>query len=286
MLRASSASGSARSVTLLASFCGWLTLSACVRSSDADMFKSERCALGEEACGCRADKTCNGALACLSDLCVDAPGSAGTTNSSGTGGSGAGSSGSANQNEGGSANTSSSGGTASSGSSGDGSSGEASNHENGGNGNDEPVDNLIENGDFSDAETLWTIEPAQATRSFADGALCLTIQAGESVTLGWPSDTSRAFELSGGQSYTFSYRASSSGPLAVSATAKLGHAVAPYTAHFEQPISIGSSLEGDSQAIDVEDDDDGAGVLFSVTGAQGEGATTVCFDDVSVLESP
>jgi hypothetical protein len=145
---------------------------------------------------------------------------------------------------------------------------------------------LIANGDFSDAETLWTIEPAQANRSFADGALCLTIQAGESLSLGWPSDTSRAFELSGGQSYTFSYRASSTGPLTVSATAKLGHAVSPYTPHFEQPISIGSTLKGDSHEIDVENDDDGAGVLFSITGAQGEGTTTVCFDDVSVLENP
>ncbi len=186
MRRAFSASGSARSVTLLTLFYGGLTLSACVGSSDGDIFESERCALGEETCGCRVDKTCNGALACLSDLCVDVAGAAGTKSSGGTSGSAAGSAGVANQNEGGNEDKSGSGGTVGPGTGGDGSSGGASDDENGGSGPGEPGSNLIENGDFSDAETLWTIEPAQANRSIADGALCLTIQAGESVSLGWP----------------------------------------------------------------------------------------------------
>jgi hypothetical protein len=284
MRRASSASGSARSVALLSLFCGALTLPACVRSSGDDMFKNERCTLGEEACGCRADKTCSGALACLSDLCVDASGRAGTTSSGGIGGGAAGSAGAAHQSGGGGEDTSAPGGSGGSDSGGEGSSAGESNHENGGGSGQ--VDNLIENGDFSDAEAHWTIEPAQVDRSIADGALCLTIQGGESASLGWPSETSRAFELQGGQSYTFSYRASSSGPLAVSVTAKIGHAVAPYTAHFEEPITIGNTLESDSHEIEVEDSDDGAGVLFSITGAQGKGATSVCFDDVSVLERP
>jgi hypothetical protein len=265
-------SGHTLGVSLL---CGALTASSCFRSSSDDMFKDRGCTLGEEGCGCRADRSCNPSLACYSDLCV-APNGAGGSGAGVPGGNDGAGSGGTTEGGAGSDDMTGSGGEATGGTGGVGAA-------SGGAG---PGENLVENGDFDDGETLWTFEPAPASYSISNGALCVSIGAGESVSLGWPSNTSHAFALSAGQSYTFSYVASSSGPLGVSVTSKIGHALPPYTTHFEQGTSVSSTPQSYSHAFDVVNADAGAGLVFSMTGAEGEGTTTVCFDDVSVLETP
>jgi hypothetical protein len=257
--------------------CGALSLSSCDGSSNGDLFKNQGCTLGEEGCGCRAERSCNPSLACYSDLCV-APNATGGFGAEGSGSGTAGSSGSGGttQGEGGSDDTTGAGGEGTAGAGGSG----------GDSGGAGPVGNLVENGDFGDGDTLWTFEPARASYSISNGALCVDIGAGESVSLGWPSNMSQAFALSSGQSYTFSYVASSSGPLGVSVTSKIGHAAPPYTTHFEQGVSVESTPQSYSHPFTVVEADDGAGLVFSISGAQGEGTTTVCFDDVSVLETP
>lgn len=149
-----------------------------------------------------------------------------------------------------------------------------------------PVKNLVENGDFEDGDSLWSVEPPEIAYTVTDGVLCFTLSTGQSAALSWPTDTSRAFPLKKGRSYALSLSASSSGPLDVSVTAKVGHAVFPYTAHFEGPLEIGTELVSRSYAFEVEEHDDGAGLLISVTGAQEPGTTSVCFDDVSVEQTP
>jgi hypothetical protein len=264
---------SGKGVALL-SFIGVALPYGCVASSDENFFENQRCTLGEEACGCRPDKTCNGTLACYSNLCVLPTGTGAPKESGATGGSG-GSSGDDGKGEAGREDTPGAGGDASAGAPGAGGESGAA-----------PSENLVENGDFESDEEYWTLEPPKATRTISDGALCITVGTGESVLLGWPREGSQAFELSAGHGYTFSYVAWSSGPLAISLSSKIGHAVPPYTTHFVTSVELESEPSTHSHDFHVAVSDDAAGLAFSITGAQGKGSATVCFDDVSVVKNP
>ena len=70
--------------------------------------------------------------------------------------------------------------------------------------------NLITNGDFSSGEDSWGF-PAMlgsVTHAVTNGALCVTLGATSSVTIGYPTGATAPFQIIGGASYRFSYQAS------------------------------------------------------------------------------
>lgn len=151
--------------------------------------------------------------------------------------------------------------------------------------------NLIENGDLASGSTLWTtlLWPAfQAPKPIASrveaGALCASVRGGENVILGWPGDpkTPKGFELAPGKRYRFSFRATSSGPLAVRVVAKVGHQEFPYTATVQAPIPVGAVPEVFALDFEPEQADAKAGVAFILSAPRGETANEVCFDDVAL----
>src|SRR6185295_14248168 len=117
------------------------------------------------------------------------------------------------------------------------------------------------------------------------GALCASVRGGQNVIVAWPKegDPPHAFELSPGKRYRFSFRASTTGPLAVRLVAKVGHQDAPFTAAVQAPIPVEAAPH--VFALDFEPDhaDAKAGVAFILSAPRGDAQSDVCIDDVSVV---
>ncbi len=144
--------------------------------------------------------------------------------------------------------------------------------------------NLIANGDFADGATDWGVTPQAGSvgaLTAQGGKLCMQLAAYSAATIGWPLDAATAVALAGGISYTLSFQASSSAPLA-SFQVKVGQAVPPYT-------GVDFSWFGDSpnaapeaftHAFTATADDPKAGLAFNAsTGAAG---ATVCLANVAL----
>jgi hypothetical protein len=75
--------------------------------------------------------------------------------------------------------------------------------------------NMIVNGDFSDGESSWQLimyGAATVTHGVQNGVFCMNMQAGASVTLGWPAAPAQAISLVKGTRYHFAFGASASAP--------------------------------------------------------------------------
>jgi hypothetical protein len=117
--------------------------------------------------------------------------------------------------------------------------------------------------------------------SVQNGALCATINANQSVTLGWSADSSSPLQLAQGTSYQFSYKASASTQLN-QFTAKVGHAVQPYDTDFQQDEQVGNNLAPYMHTFMANMPDDQTGIAFILTGP-GNGTSNVCIDDVTLV---
>jgi CubicO group peptidase (beta-lactamase class C family) len=154
--------------------------------------------------------------------------------------------------------------------------------------------NLVDNGDFSQGDTLWTtllwppVGPWQAIPSRVEnGALCASVKGGQSTILSWqaPPDATKTIELREGQPYRLSLRASTTGPLAVRVVAKVGHREPPFKPAVQAPIPVEAAPH--LFAIDFEPDhaDTKAGIAFIVSAPRGEAQNEVCIDDVALVAS-
>jgi D-alanyl-D-alanine carboxypeptidase len=152
--------------------------------------------------------------------------------------------------------------------------------------------NLVDNGDFSAGEALWATlvwppfaAPQPVPSRVEDGALCASVKGGQNVILSWPtaSDPRKAIELSQGKRYRFSFRASTTGPLAVRVVAKVGHQEEPYTPAVQAPIPVEAAPH--VFALDFEPDhaDAQAGIAFILSAPRGDAENDICIDDVSVV---
>ncbi len=144
--------------------------------------------------------------------------------------------------------------------------------------------NLITNGDFSNGQTGWLLTAPSGsgiTLSVADGQLCVTFPAGtyQEATLGWPADATQAVALPAGESFQFSFQASSTPSLA-----QFGDLVGPATGSNRTDFqSTNDSLFGGIQMFShtfTSQGDSGAGVAFNLNSLGA--AATVCFDNVAL----
>lgn len=157
-----------------------------------------------------------------------------------------------------------------------------------------PGPNLVDNGDFSQGDALWTtlhwppVGPWKPIPSRVEnGALCASVKGGESTMLSWQAlpDATRAIELRAGQPYRLSLRASATGPLAVRLVAKVGHREPPFMPAVQAPIPV--EAEPHLFAIDFQPKhaEPKAGIAFVVSAPRGEAQNEVCIDDVALVGS-
>lgn len=145
--------------------------------------------------------------------------------------------------------------------------------------------NLLTNGDFSNGDADWSSDVASLSHSTSTGAYCVTVPSGQVVTLGWPNSPAAPLNLATGSSYLISYQASSSGPLSVTVSGKVGLSVSPYTADFQGASNTpGSSFQTYTATFSVGSADTMAGLALTVTASVSNGQTSnVCFDNVSLV---
>jgi hypothetical protein len=71
--------------------------------------------------------------------------------------------------------------------------------------------------------------------------------------------------------------------MSLSVIAKVGQAVAPYLADFEQTVVVGSSAQTFTYSFSTSSGDPQAGIAFNVTAASTAGE--ICFDNVSLVRT-
>jgi hypothetical protein len=216
------------------------------------------CVAGSELCACLAGNACDDGLVCGSGFCVRLLGTGGSGGSSGDDGA-------VVTGDGGSSGSTGSGGSGA-----------------GGSGN--PGGNLVTNGDFSMGDMFWTEilnNGGNMNHSVQNGAWCVTVAMGQSVTLGWAADASSPLQLASGTGYKFSFRASASNPIN-GFNAKVGHAVDPFGTDFEQDnIQVGNGLQSFMYTFMPPNADDNTGIAFILSGPN-NGTSDVCVDDVTL----
>jgi CubicO group peptidase (beta-lactamase class C family) len=152
--------------------------------------------------------------------------------------------------------------------------------------------NLVDNGDFSAGDALWTtLEwPAFAgLRPIASridhGALCGIVKGGQNLLMTWPAPSTppKAIELGIDKRYRFSFRASMTGPLAVRVVAKVGRQDEPYTPDVQAPIPVEAAPHVFALDFQPSHADTKAGLAFVLSAPRGDGQSEVCIDDVSVV---
>jgi hypothetical protein len=163
----------------------------------------------------------------------------------------------------------------------------------GGTGGGQTAGNLILNGDFSGGDTLWQFTDdspiTTTTYGVMNGAYCVDLVPGNSVSIGWPSDLSLALKLLSGTYYQFSYQVSASA-VGTGLEAKIGKAVTPYGADFDETTDMPTATPQTFQhlfktaVVDAAYADSEGGVVFNVT-ALGSGDSTFCLDNVTLVQA-
>jgi hypothetical protein len=148
-----------------------------------------------------------------------------------------------------------------------------------------PGANLLTNGDFSNGDADWSSDVASLSHSTSTGAYCVTVPSGQVVNIGWPNPPAPPLSLPAASRYALSYQASSSGPLAVTVSAKVGLSISPYTADFQGATNTpGASMQSYAATFSLGSADTMAGVALTVTASLASGQTSnVCFDNVSLI---
>lgn len=150
--------------------------------------------------------------------------------------------------------------------------------------------NLVTNGDFSDGQADWGVTGVgtQTTGAVVDGTFCTTLDSMTApfLVLGWPQDISKAAHLASGKAYTLSYDVKSTGPLSVSIMAKVGLAVLPFTEDFSDTDDPGVDdvVRTFSHTHTLSMGNVEAGVALQLNATAVTGSSTVCIDNVSLVE--
>jgi hypothetical protein len=135
--------------------------------------------------------------------------------------------------------------------------------------------NLIENGNFAEGGTLWSVVTGQGMIvDGGTGELCVWSPAAQMTTLGWGPPGVALFSAN---SYQFSYVAmATQEPVIVDA--KVGHSSAPFGADFDSPNDgVTISWQPFVHTFSPPGNDSSAGLSFAFTSAV---AQEVCFQNV------
>lgn len=138
-------------------------------------------------------------------------------------------------------------------------------------------DSLITNGDFVQGIDNWKVEQTsgqgQHSVEIDDGVLCIESEGAVELTVGWPADASAGAQLQAG-AYQFSFKARGT---RAEMTAKVGLAVAPYTALAE--VDWEARVAWDSSVSTfTSQDHPSVGVALFIKLSRGR----VCVDDIEV----
>jgi hypothetical protein len=227
---------------------------------------------GAERCGCYPNKTCDGTLICLSNICVSA---------GGPGGGG----GNIPLPDGGSLDLGSLPDVGGPGGNGASSTGGHSGTGTGGSTGTTGV-NLLHNGDFSQGKEYWeaTYNAGEVVgESYTGGTYCIANLSDNlylSFSLGNPPTPSDAVAIEPGASYTLSYTAVGTGSPQISV--KIGHAIAPYDTVYVVDDTVTSSNQTYTHNFASSTGDSGAGLVFNGTLYY---LSQVCFDDVKLVKN-
>ena len=149
------------------------------------------------------------------------------------------------------------------------------------------TNNLIQNGDFSQADSMWHVQAyaGNETHSVMDGAFCVVLSQNASITIGWPADPASGFPIVDGSSYAFSYQVSVTGsPTNLTFGANVGpsNKTGTFTTVAATGDVPGSTLQTFQHPFTAMGATTSAGVAFNV---QANGSATVCVDNVSVTKN-
>jgi len=141
---------------------------------------------------------------------------------------------------------------------------------------------LIDNGDFSSGTNNWSLSSASgATIAASNNTLCVSLTGYGYGTLGWGGAT-LSTPLSLGTTYTFSYTAWVSAGSLYTFTAKVGHAVTPFSTDFT--TSLDAPATTSTQFVHTftqATSETGAGIGFTLYA--NSASATVCFQNVSIM---
>lgn len=146
--------------------------------------------------------------------------------------------------------------------------------------------NLVTNGDFSQGDMYWLVllnfDAGIANYTVVNGALCVTTSTSASITVGYPTDLSKAFSVVSGTMYNFSYTAWSS-PSTTMVGAKIGQAQSPFTQDIQATDTVGLTPQTYSHTFTAAHADSVAGLVFIMQPPfQATTTNQVCFANVSV----
>jgi hypothetical protein len=131
-----------------------------------------------------------------------------------------------------------------------------------------------------------------ATYGFEDGALCVTLAAGERVLGGWPWPASQEgtgatspekVAIAQGRPYRLGFRAWVRGPLPSQVLLGVGHIQFPFVAAAAARVQVASRTERFAMDFVASHDDGAVGVAFLATNGAHADPTRVCFADVTLV---
>lgn len=139
-------------------------------------------------------------------------------------------------------------------------------------------------------------EPAKY--AFDEGALCVTLRAGERVIGGWPwlpnggDATSAAtgaaapapVAVSAGKAYRLVFKAWASEPLPSQLLIAVGHAHVPFSAAGGARVEVTETPEPFVLSFVAKHDDPAIGVAFLANASEGAAPTRVCLSDLTLTE--
>jgi hypothetical protein len=153
--------------------------------------------------------------------------------------------------------------------------------------------NLVTNGNFSittSGSDYWGIVSGSGTLTVSGDMGCVAVPANNNATLGWPeAPNPTGLSLSGSASYTLEYTAFSMMGGNVTVDAKVGQTMQPFNADFETMSDMVTSTPTPFTHTFTPEmgNDSSAGIAFMIPppGGNVTAATTVCFENVSLVQN-
>jgi hypothetical protein len=132
-----------------------------------------------------------------------------------------------------------------------------------------------------------------AVYGLEDGALCVTLAAGERALGGWPWPAASAagtgaaspekVAIAQGRPYRLGFRAWVHGPLPSQVLLGVGHSQFPFVAAAAARVQVASRPERFAMDFVAARDDDAVGVAFLAANRAHADPTRVCFADVTLV---
>lgn len=151
---------------------------------------------------------------------------------------------------------------------------------------------------FSELSLAWQVrrwndltrDPTDsAVFDFDEGALCVTLDAGERVLGGWPWAAEGVIEpdkvpLAAGHRYRLTFRAWAHEPMPAQLLFAVGHSRLPFSAAAGARVEVSDEPESYVLDFDVASSDPSIGVAFLATNGKGADQSRVCLSDVTLHE--